>query len=342
MIIYDVAQNDESIIRNKITIILFFCSLLVIWIHAYNLETYGIDENGQGIAKFVYFIECTWRNLTQIAVPFFFFVSGYLFYRTFAYKGIREKYKSRVCSILIPYLIWCTVYYLYFVVLTNTPFIKNLMNAEQVTLSWLGYLNALWPNEYYTLWFLKEIIIYIAGCPLVYIMYKNNYAGAAILLLLLANARFQLVSIPLQGYLYYSTGVYIALNFKHIEYFKSKLFSVLSVIFFLILFGVQFSILEFPIMRLLFFAAFWFMLDLLPLPRQYPWWMKISFFTYVAHDMFLEAYEKIILIVFGKSAVFALFDYLFIPVIVFGTLVAIARFLRKYTPVIWYLCTGGR
>ena len=335
-------QNDEQTVRNKITIITFFCSLLVIWIHTFNLDVYGIDEKATGFAKIVYYIENTWGSLTQIAVPFFFFVSGYLFFRTFSPNSIKEKYKSRIHSILIPYLIWCTVYYLYFIVLTNAPVVKNLMNAEQSTFSLIDLVKALWPNEYYTLWFLKEIIIFIAACPLIYVMYKNRYVGGLILLLLLVNAQFKFIDIPLEGCLYYSAGSYIALNIKGLEYFKSKLFTIIGIVFLVIMLALRFSILDTPIIRLMFFAAFWFAVDLLPLKKQYPWWMKITFFTYVGHDIFLEAYEKIILVVFGKGVLFALLDYILVPLMVFATLVVIAAFLRKFAPKVWKVCTGMR
>ncbi len=70
--------------------------------------------------------------------------------------------------------------------------------------------------------------------------------------------------------------------------------------------------------------------------------MHISFFIYVGHDIFLEAYEIVILILFGKGVIFALMDYILTPFMVYCTLVAIAEFLRKFSPRIWEVCTGKR
>ena len=335
-------KSDEIEVRNKIIVISFFCSLLVIWIHTYNLDTYGITEASTGLSRFVYYLEDTWNNFTGIAVPFFFFISGWLFFRTFELKIIREKYKSRIKSILIPYLVWCTFYYFVFAILTSLPLTSRFMNASKSHLSVLGWLESLWPNEYYTLWFLKEIIIYISLCPLIYTLLKNRYIGGAILFLLFANEITGCYHVPFLGYLYYLAGAYLAINFKHIEYKRSGACTIASCFFFIILALFRFKPINHVIIRLVFFVATWFFLDFLPLKKPMPWWMKISFFTYVAHDLFLEAFEKIVLIVFGKNAVFALLDYILAPIVVFLVLAVIAACLKKYTPKIWSIVTGMR
>ena len=334
--------NDEVEFRNKVTIITFLCSILVIWIHARNLEVYAIDETAVGFGKIVFDIEDIWGNLTVVAVPIFFFVSGYLFYRTFSIQRINEKYKSRVFSILVPYLIWCTIYYLYYFVLTNTPILSNVVNTEKVTLSLMGWLEALWPNEYYTLWFLKEIIIYIVASPIIFLLLNNKYTGSIIILLLVMNAQFGIFSVPLAGYAYYAFGAYFALNFKGKEFVKNNCLTVVGIFSILVMLCTRFTILESPIIRLLFVFMLWFALDIFPLRRELPWWMKITFFTYVSHDIFLEAYEKIVLVVFGKHVIFALLDYIFAPLLVVATLIIIAKFLRRFAPTVWKVCTGNR
>lgn len=72
-------DKDEKIINNKFIFISFFCSILVIYIHTFNLETYSINEGAVGIAKVAYVVETYWTNVLKIAVPMFFFISGILF-----------------------------------------------------------------------------------------------------------------------------------------------------------------------------------------------------------------------------------------------------------------------
>ena len=76
--------------------------------------------------------------------------------------------------------------------------------------------------------------------------------------------------------------------------------------------------------------------------KELPWWMKITFFTYVAHDMILETFEKLYLYFFGIEWYLALIDYVLMPIIIFGVLVTIAYILKRFIPKVWYIISGGR
>ena len=335
-------RSTEPQVRNKITLITFLCSLLVIWIHTYNLETYGISHDSTGFEWIVYYIEKTWSNLTNIAVPFFFFVSGFLFFRTFELKKIKEKYLSRVKGVLIPYIIWCTIYFLYYVLVTNLPYIQNFVSSDPIPFSVIGWLKALWPESYYTLWFLKDLIIMIAICPLIYVLFKNKWVGGVIMLLLVINSLFGFVSIPLSGLVYYAGGAYIALSFKGIEYRRNMIISFAGCAYLVVLFLFGFKFINNVLVNLAFFIAVWFLTDLIVRDNEYPWWMKITFFTYVAHDLFLEMFEKLFLLILGKRPIFALLDYILVPIIVFIVIALIAAFFKKFLPRTWKVLTGMR
>ena len=114
--IFQCTENRETNIRKKFSIISFVCSLFVIYIHALNLGKYGIDENSVCIGHITYVIETYAGYIIGIAVPMFYFISAILFFRTFDLRNLLKKWKTRVFTILIPYLIWCCLHYLYFVV----------------------------------------------------------------------------------------------------------------------------------------------------------------------------------------------------------------------------------
>ena len=86
----------------------FICSVLVIFIHTYNLEVYKIGPD-----SIIYWIESFFaQNITACAVPFFFMSSAF-----FLYQSARETtsvYKSRFKSIVIPYFLWNTIYMIAF------------------------------------------------------------------------------------------------------------------------------------------------------------------------------------------------------------------------------------
>lgn len=49
-----------------------------------------------------------------VCVPYFFVISGFLFFRNFDMKMLAAKYRSRCKSILVPYLVWNVLYNLAF------------------------------------------------------------------------------------------------------------------------------------------------------------------------------------------------------------------------------------
>ena len=58
--------------------------------------------------------------------------------------------------------------------------------------------------------------------------------------------------------------------------------------------------------------------------------------------MILEAYEKIFLKVFGTGTVYALLDYLLMPLVTVIPLIVLAMFMRKYMSPVWKILTGNR
>lgn len=342
-------ENKESTIRNKFTLIMFVCSVFVVYIHCFNLVTYGIDANSTNlIEKITYIVETYWHKVLQIAVPFFFFISGILFYRTFSISGLFKKWKSRFFTIVVPYLIWCSIYYLYMVALTNIPFIKSLMNTTSVVeFSVLEWLKWLWIEQYYTLWFLKELILYIFAAPLIWALINNHWkkipTGLITLVAIIVVLEFIPFEIPYTtGLEVYLVGAYIGLNCRNQLMIKNKIITILSLIYIAFTLVSAFRFWNI-VTELLLFLAIWFACDFLPLEdKKLPWWMSITFFTYVAHDALLEALEKVMLLVFGKQVIFALLDYIFVPFLVFLILILVAYVLRKWLPVVWKVITGDR
>ncbi|MBR2669581.1 MAG: acyltransferase [Solobacterium sp.] len=337
-------ELNELSVRHKITRISFFCCMLVIWVHTYNLDVCGITDTSSGFSRVVYLLENLWGNLAGTAVPFFFFLSGYLFYRTFHMDKLREKYISRIHSILIPYLLWCTVYFLFFAVLVSIPYTRNQIDpaALNITVSFYGWLRSLWPDEYYTLWFLKELLLYILFCPLIWYVLKNRYTGGIVIVVLMFIDLAGVYPIPLDGIHYYLSGAYLAIHMKGYEYYRNPVLTWLGCLYILSMAVTGFRELDQLPVRLFFFFSVWFALDLLPAGRIPPWWMSLTFFIYVAHDLVLECLEKLFFLAFGTGPVCALADYVFMPVITVFLLVCIAWAAKKKIPRIFMILTGMR
>lgn len=170
-----IKKYSEKHVRNKFTIISFVCSILVIFIHTYNLDVYQIEGLYSGLSGVANYLERYIATVTLIAVPIFFLISGVLFFRTFEISILLKKWKKRFFTIMIPYVIWCTIYYLYFAVMSRLPFVSAMMNDNsEVELSFREWFNRIVVDEYYTLWFLKSLIILILLTPLIWLLFKNH------------------------------------------------------------------------------------------------------------------------------------------------------------------------
>ena len=337
-------DNSEKNIRNKITTITFLCSVLVVLIHNYNLNTYEITEVSTGLANITYNYESFWGRINGLAVPFFFLISGLLFFRTFSMDKLIEKWKSRVHSILIPYVVWCSLYYLYFVICTHTEAIKRIMNSEKdVSFSFLTWINWLWKNQYYTLWFLKHLIVFIVAAPILYFLLKDYWKRiptglvVAIILTFLLH-KSKIGSGILGGLDMYMLGAWLGINHKEWLKYRSKYLSIIGLIYivFDILTAERFEL------KIAVFISAWFVLDFVESGKELPWWMKITFFVYVSHDLVLEVIKKVFWFVGGNKPALALLSYIVSPVALYLILIGVAYVLRHFLPHLWMILSGGR
>ena len=92
---------EEKLFRNRVAWMMFLLSILVIWVHSYNVELFagrapGVSfEQAAGLETFLSV------TVGQIAVPGFFLLSSYQFFRGFAWDQLAGKWKRRFFSIAV-------------------------------------------------------------------------------------------------------------------------------------------------------------------------------------------------------------------------------------------------
>lgn len=346
-------RYSEKQFRNKITYFSFWLSFFVIGIHTYNVQTYGLGEKTDFLSKAVLVWEQLVRSLSNICVPFFFLISGYLFFRTFKWSKVLDKYKSRFCTIVVPYIIWCSIYYLYYCLLTHLPGIGDFLNeGNPIALTIRTWIDWLWNQSYYTLWFLKELIILIACTPIVYLALKNyKYIPIGTIMLclalLIAGGIIKIGNLDFGANALYLVGAFIGINYKDVPLMKNDKLNMTARI---ILVGIAIwqlwaianDVDANIFMYLLLCVSLWWSFNGLAYEKEPKWWYGISFFVYCIHDIFLEGLEKIFLLIFGTGSIFALLDYIIMPVFVMIICIFNAAILRKYLLPLWRILTGGR
>ncbi len=339
----------ERQFRNKITWFTFGFSVLVIWVHSLNAELF-LGENGQmaGMVKAVQ--QFLGDSVAQIAVPGFFMISAYLFFRNFSLERLPAKWASRVRSVLVPYVLWNLIYYLGYVIGSRLPFITNVVGKGTVPFSAAAALDAVLRYSYlYVFWYVYQLILLIVLAPVIYLLVREVRIGAAVLaaFFLLAQTGMVIPVLNLDALLYYSAGAFGALHLRKWaegEQTNAKTEWGLS----LLVAALVLANLPWPggafaqvTPRLLVPAALWLIVD--------PAWlwepagfMKENFFLYAVHFAIVRLINKTAAAVLPKHWLIPLAIYLLMPAAAIAASYGLSRMLRRYLPGIWRLLNGGR
>lgn len=186
--------------------------------------------------------------LTHIAVPTFFFISGFLFFVNFmewSWDGYKKKMKSRVKTLLIPYMLWNAIPFLILVlamvagvVIKGNPIEKVLSLITEkgwhifydcnewgtTRINWLGdNLRMTGPYDL-PLWFLRDLIVVTIITPIIYYAIKKIRMFFICVLFLAYISRIWtlLPGFHITAFFYFSTGAYFALNKINVVQFVQK------------------------------------------------------------------------------------------------------------------------
>ena len=337
-VIYDETQREQLRFHNKVNWISAICAVLVVFIHGY-----GITESSNIFAaKIEAFVSC---NIASVAVPMFSAMSAYLFYRNFKIASLWRKLKTRFYSLAIPYLLWNTVYMLVFYVISAAPFVNRepfLLNAENAVKGILFY-------EYnYAYWFVFQLILFTAACPLIYALLRNRIIGQTAIVLLTAGYSCGYKSfgcMDLQFMVFYFIGAYCGMYYrKNIEEGNAipglglGTFALSQALYYSVFSETGFMelthgfLLIVAVMGIADLAADW----------DVPSVLRDTFPIYTLHGILLEVLNKVFSLVIPQTSGLVLIDYFLSPVLAIGMIAAGCIGFRKYFPRVFAFLFGGR
>lgn len=341
-------MDKETRFRNKITWFSTVFSVLVVWVHSANGELFlGRSRAAGYVEAFEKFLGFT---VGQIAVPGFFMMSGYLFYRGFRWSRLGEKWNSRIRSVLVPFLMWNSIYYLGYVIGSRLPVVTDIMGKGMVPFDWYTAVEAVLHYSYhYVFWYLYQLILLILLAPALYGVLRLPAVGAAVLAICFWGT-LKGVTIPclnLDALFYYSLAAFGGLHGRRLVEGAWTVrrwgmgASLLAAAAAILIARWPGGIGEGVLLRTLGPVGLWLMIDesRLPAPGE---WMKYNFYLYTIHYALVRLINKTAARFFSGFWPLPVILYLLMPVFMIEISTVTGGWLRRHMPKAWFLLNGGR
>lgn len=170
--------------------------------------------------------------LAHVAVPLFFFISGYLFFKRLQewdWTEYATKLKRRVRTLLVPYLIWNTIAILVYVLIDKrmgslsgvwdfigqNGYLKLYWSAVSwngARLNWFGLPAYMTGPFLVPLWFLRDLMVMAVLSPLLWCLFRY-LKGWGLLLIVLCHVSL----LGVQGFtsttvVFFGAGAYCSIN----------------------------------------------------------------------------------------------------------------------------------
>lgn len=159
--------RSDALFWKKKEFISFLLSILVFFFHS-NFAQDSVHGNLVSVInqKVSFFFS---SSITQFAVPMFFMLSGISFFKEYNNKKYLTKIKSRLFTLVIPYLLWNTVWLLW-EIFSSYSFLSRFSDGgEPFPITAANILKGVFFHGCYgPFWFMFNLIIFSLAAPLVF------------------------------------------------------------------------------------------------------------------------------------------------------------------------------
>ncbi len=352
-------------LSDKLKAISFILMGMVVFLHSYNLEVKfksGTELIKNGYNSFIQ--DFFSQGLTRIAVPLFFIISGYLFFRTIKNGSFPEffsKYRKRSKTLVLPYLLWSIYGILLYLILQSVPFSKPFFtNKLIVEYSASQLLSTIFINPItYQLWFVRDLIVLFVLSPILYWIIKcfNLYIVFIFFIFWICNFNYFIFSN--ESLFFFALGGLFSI--KNVNPQKLKLtkqyLNFMIIWFALIIIKTVLIYINFENEWLILILhkssiligiiSIWFLYDIVfkridISKTKFYLLFQFTFFLYAFHEPVLTIFTKAFYRIFGQSELSSFLIYFCAPIITISVSILIGYLAKKMLPKYYYLMTGGR
>ena len=169
------SSKSDAFFWKKKEFISFLLSILIFFIHSYFAQDI-VSNRFISIVnhKVSYFFSC---SITRFAVPMFFMLSGISFFKDYSNQKYLAKIKTRVFTLVIPYLLWNTLWLLW-EIFGSYSFMAKFSTGTPYPLTLSSILKGIFFYQCnIPFWFVFDIIVFSFAAPLVFCIVRNKYIG---------------------------------------------------------------------------------------------------------------------------------------------------------------------
>jgi len=372
-------KTEEELLSKTIDWLRFPLIILVVFIHMNPVVNMQAIHYSSLSGSDIYCIisACVSHVFAGIAVPCFFVFSGFLFFyklKEWNKNIYLKKIKSRVHTLIIPYLLWNLIAILAYATMKIIKldgsvwlFFNDLMDKGVLKVFWnyyewgssntniLGQIIPYYGPFDIPLWFLRDLIVSVTLSPLIYYFVKKTKLYGIVLLGILYYTRIWFITpgFSITAFFFFSMGAYFSIHGKNmiIELRKYRicwlLVALITIIISTYFDGSKTNDYIFPVYVLsgviTIINAASFLLE-----REYirvvDTLSKASFFIYAIHTILILDFTRVLFdhILKPQGSVILIIKYFTVPVISIFVSLCLYCLMKKIIPNILRILTGNR
>lgn len=336
----------------------YILCLLVVLLHV-SIPRY-FDYSGNALNDAChYFLTVVMPQVTDIAVPSFFVLSAFLFYRNFDLSKTKKKWKSRVKTLVVPYLIWNSIAVATEMLMMSIPTVAKMAAYQSNPFTASNIVAGILFSKFSLLWFILALIIYSFLCPLIFMLVRNRTMGILTIIAAICLYCFGYLNygMPFHSYFepqsicYYLTGAYIGCHYK--VFFNKKvgrLQALLALVLLTLIICMECTTYIFAgvdvVVLMVKSLLFWYVFAGVSDKVKYKSWFTLTFIIYATQltvNRVATSFLRLVTVRFLPDFItMELWLYIIAFIIIMSVCIIIGTLLRDKAPMTYGLLTGNR
>lgn len=328
-------------LSSKFRICSLLATIFVVYRHSFVVHAfYGTNTcDNHVVMFFTHWIS----NLTEVAVPIFFIISGFFFFgkNYCTWTNYRSMILKKTKTLLIPFVFWNV-----FGVL-----VLLLYKRSDIPHEFLTFVKHFFVSDFNgPLWYVRDIMLYMLFVPLYQWVFNKRtvwLCGFIVAYLLVKWQPVDCAVFSSEGILFFILGGILS-KYKVLNFRIDKKWIVCSLLLlwqvFCLFCDLWANEWEHRAIVILGVISVWYGIDLIPLKFSIRM-QQIScyaFFIYVTHFYSVKTIKLILAHYFYGDGAVALLTFLFVPILIVVCLLKLGKFYKHSLPKMYFFTTGNR